>query len=422
MSRFERIQIGDRAELTHRVTAEDLHRFVELSGDHNRLHLDADYAARTPLKAPVVHGMLGVSFISAVIGNRLPGDGALWFAQSLEFLLPVRVGDTLTVCVEVTSKLDRENVIELTTDILNQYKQKVTTGVAKIKVMEEAQPSQSVTPVQIRAALVVGPTGVTKVKEDVQPNKPVSRVPPKTALVVGATGGIGRAVCAQLAADGFDLALHSHRDHELGDALQRSLAAYMRQMHVVQADITDDGQVRDLIETTDRLLGGIGVVVNCASARIASQPFGVLDWTDLEVHLAVSVHGAFNLARHVVPVMERQGGGRIIQITSQAVDTPNGNWLPYVTAKAALGGFSRALAVELAPKGIRVNLVSPGMTDTELIGDIPEKTRLLIAARTPLKRLARPEDVAGAVAFLASDRADFLTGETIRVNGGQVML
>jgi 3-oxoacyl-[acyl-carrier protein] reductase len=147
----------------------------------------------------------------------------------------------------------------------------------------------------------------------------------------------------------------------------------------------------------------------------------VLDWRDLEAHLAVSVHGSFNLARCVVPVMERQGGGRMIFLTSQAVDTPNGDWLPYVTAKSALSGFAHALALELAPKGIRVNLVSPGMTDTELVADIPEKARLLVAARTPLQRLARPEDVAGAVAFLASSRADFLTGETIRVNGGQVM-
>ena len=393
MSRFERIRVGDHAELTHRVTPEDLQRFAELSGDRNRLHLDASYAARTPMKAPVAHGMLGASFISAVIGNRLPGDGALWFAQSLEFLLPVRPGDVLTVRAEVMAKHERQGIIELTTDIFNQHKQKVTTGRAKVKVMEEEQPAA-----------------------------PVARTPPTTALVVGATGGIGRAVCTQLAADGFDLALHCHRDRAPGEALQQQLTAPGRKIALVQADVVSDSQVRDMVDAVERQLGGIGVLVNCASARIASQPFQVLDWDDIEAHLAVSVHGGFNLARHVVPIMERQGGGRIIIITSQAVETPNGDWLPYVTAKSALNGFARALAVELAPKGIRVNLVSPGMTDTELVADIPEKTRLLVAARTPLQRLARPEDVAGAVAFLASARADFLTGETIRVNGGQVML
>jgi 3-oxoacyl-[acyl-carrier protein] reductase len=336
--------------------------------------------------------MLGASFISAVIGNRLPGDGALWFAQSLEFLLPVRVGDALRVRAEVVAKDERQNVIELATDIYNQHKQKVTTGRAKVKVMEEEQPAA-----------------------------PVERRPPAAALVIGATGGIGRAVCAQLAADGFDLALHCHRDRSAAESLQQRLSVAGRKIVVVQADVVGESEVCDMVDAVDRQLAGVGVLVNCASARIASQPFGVLDWSDLEAHLAVSIHGSFNLARCVVPVMERQGGGRMIFITSQAVDTPNGDWLPYVTAKSALSGFARALAMELAPKGIRVNLVSPGMTDTELVADIPEKARLLVAARTPLRRLARPEDVAGAVAFLASSRADFLTGETIRVNGGQVM-
>ncbi|WP_308874304.1 MaoC family dehydratase [Thiothrix subterranea] len=100
MARFDEILVGQVAELEHVVTDKDLERFVELSGDDNRLHVDPTYAARTSFKKPVAHGMLGVSFISTIIGTRLPGDGALWFAQNLEFLLPVRVGDTLTVRAE----------------------------------------------------------------------------------------------------------------------------------------------------------------------------------------------------------------------------------------------------------------------------------------------------------------------------------
>ena len=120
--------------------------------------------------------------------------------------------------------------------------------------------------------------------------------------------------------------------------------------------------------------------------------------------------------------MEKNGYGKIINMTTQAVEKPNAQWLHYITAKSALQGLSKGLAVELAPKGIRVNLVSPGMTDTALIAGVPEKVRLLTEAQTPLGRIAQPEDIAGAVSFLASEKADFLTGETIRVNGGQVML
>jgi 3-oxoacyl-[acyl-carrier protein] reductase len=93
MNKFEQIQIGDKAEINHKVVQDDIDKFVELTGDDNRLHTDKEYAAKTTFKQPVVHGMLGASFISTIIGTRLPGDGALWFSQSLEFLLPVRVGD-----------------------------------------------------------------------------------------------------------------------------------------------------------------------------------------------------------------------------------------------------------------------------------------------------------------------------------------
>ena len=103
-------------------------------------------------------------------------------------------------------------------------------------------------------------------------------------------------------------------------------------------------------------------------------------------------------------------------------EQPKSELLSYITGKTALNGFVKALAFELAPKGIRINLVSPGMVDTPLIADIPEKVRLLAAAQTPLRTLATAEDVAGAVSFLASDKSNYLTGETIRVNGGQFML
>ena len=135
MNRIDQIQVGDTAEIVHTVTADDLARFVELTGDDNKLHTDAGYAAKTSFKKPVAHGMLAAAFISTVIGTKLPGDGALWFAQNLEFLLPVRIGDTLTVRVEVAKKLERERVLELKTDIFNQHRQKVTTGSAKVRII-----------------------------------------------------------------------------------------------------------------------------------------------------------------------------------------------------------------------------------------------------------------------------------------------
>ena len=121
--------------------------------------------------------------------------------------------------------------------------------------------------------------------------------------------------------------------------------------------------------------------------------------------------------------MKAQQYGKIINITSQVLDAnPTPGWTAYSIGKAAIANYSKCLAVELGPFGIHVNCISPGMTDTAFIGDIPEKARAIIARQAPLRRLAKPDDVSAAVLFLASEGADFITGETLRVNGGQVML
>ena len=394
MSKFEDIKVGDVAELTHLVTSADIDRFVELTGDDNRLHTDAEYAGQTSFKRPVVHGMLGASFISTVIGTQLPGDGALWFAQSLEFLLPVRVGDVLKVRAEVLRKTDRMQTIELQTDIFNQHRQKVTTGVAKVKIVEP----------EIRADPLVA--------------KPL----PKVALVIGGSGGIGAAICRMLSVDGFDVAVHYFSNEQMAQSVVRDIQATGRRALAVGADIDSEAAISTMVDKVTRHFGAITALVYCATAKTSALNFSDLVWNDFDDHLRKTIRGLFNVTQCVVPVMEVARYGKIILIGSQYVETPAVNLLPYITAKAALVGFGRSLALELAPKGIRVNLVSPGMTDTALISDVPERLRLLTAAQTPLRRLALPEDVAGAVSFLVSSNSDFLAGETIRVNGGQVML
>jgi len=137
MNKYDSIKLGDTAEIKHVITNEDLSKFVDLTGDDNRLHVDKNYAKNTSFKKQVVHGMLGASFISTIIGTKLPGDGALWYSQSLEFLLPVRIGDIITVKAEVIKKNDRNRSVELITDIYNQNNKKVTAGISKVKIIEQ---------------------------------------------------------------------------------------------------------------------------------------------------------------------------------------------------------------------------------------------------------------------------------------------
>lgn len=393
--KFDEIQPGMVQELVHQLTTEDVRRFVDLTGDDNPLHTDCEYAAKTSFKRPVAHGMLGASFISTIIGTKLPGDGALWFAQNLEFLLPVRVGDTLTVRAEVIGKDERTRVVELQTDIRNQHRQIVTRGVAKVKVVE-VEPD-------------------LKQRET---DQPMSRV----ALVIGGSGGIGSATCIALAAAGFDVAVHYHLNADAANAVVEAIRETGRRAYVCKGDVGDQAAIAEMVQKLAHRFGPVSVLVNCSTPKIAAIQFADLTWHDFETHLTNQIRGTFNLVTAVLPFMEKQHYGKIINVNSQALDAPSSNWLPYITAKGALMGFSRALAFDLAPKGIRVNSVAPGMTDTDQIADIPERVRLVTAAKAPLGRLAMPEDVAKAIVFLASDQSDYLCGETIRVNGGQVML
>ncbi len=397
MGKFEQIQLGDKASLKHIVTQQDLEKFVELTGDDNKLHIDKNYAAKTSFKKPVVHGMLGASFISTIIGTKLPGDGALWFAQSLEFLLPVRIGDELTIEAEVIKKLDKLQTIELQTDIFNQDKQKVTTGIAKVKIIEQ---------------------------ELIQENSNIEELPKnKVALVVGATGGIGQATCLQLAKEGFNVVVHYFSNQGLATELKEKLQLLGVRVEIYKGDITQEDEVVDLINFIERKFDTLTTVINCATVKIPNIKLDRLEWSDLQKHIDINIKANFFLAKQYISLMEKQKYGKVIFLTTQAIESmPTTEWLPYITAKSALYGFGKALAVEVAAKGIRVNFVSPSMTETELIVDIPEKVRLITAAKTPLRRLARAEDIANAIVFLASEKSDFMTGETIRVNGGQVML
>ena len=369
-----------------------------MTGDNNPLHVDRTYAETTAFKDIVVHGMLGASFISTVIGTKLPGTGALWVSQNMEFLLPVRLGDTLTISATVLKKYERERLIELDTRIFNQNQQLILTGIGKVKLLVVAKPEK----------------------------KLVADVRMRVAIVTGGAGGIGKAICKRLASDGYDVVVNYRGQADraaqivaeinaaTGDGKGRALA--------VQADIATEAGAQALYQAALNAFGAVTVLVNNASPRINPKPFGSTEWSDVQQQMDVQVKGAFNMTRAVVPEMASRKWGRIVNITSQVLDgSPSVTWTGYAMAKGALQVFSKYMAAELGPLGITVNCVSPGMCETMLIGDIPEKTQLMVARQTPLRRLAKPNDVAAAVSYFISNDANFITGDTIAVNGGMVM-
>jgi 3-oxoacyl-[acyl-carrier protein] reductase len=338
--------------------------------------------------------MLGASFISTVIGTKLPGTGALWVSQNIEFLLPVRLGDVLTVSCTVLKKYERDRLLELDTRIVNQNRQLVLTGQGKVKLLTTSAPGE----------------------------KNVPAVRPQVAIVTGGAGGIGKAICLRLAKDGYHVVVNYRGHGDRATEVVAEINAGNTRSIAVQADISNEAGAEKLYKAAVHEFGGVSVLVNNASPHINPKAFCATEWIDVQKQLDVQVKGAFLMTRACVPEMSARHWGRIVNITSQVIDgPPSVTWTGYAMAKGALAVFSKYMAAELGPHGITVNCVSPGMCETSLIGDVPEKTQLIIARQTPLRRLAKPADVAAAVAHLVSVDAGFVTGDTIAVNGGMVM-
>jgi 3-oxoacyl-[acyl-carrier protein] reductase len=336
--------------------------------------------------------MLGASLISNVIGTRLPGPGALWVSQDLEFLSPVRLGDVLTVSSTVIAKHARDSLLDLETVITNQYGQVVLKGNGRVKVFE-----------------------VPEVDSKETTAKRLSPV----AIVTGGAGGIGAAICQRLALDGFQVVVNFYRNKERAERLVELIESQNGSAQAVRGDVSTVSGAADLVRRAEDFFGSVGILVNNASPRINPKPLMEMDWNDVQKHLDVQVKSALWLTQQCVPKMTERGQGRIINITSLlARGNPVLRWTSYAIAKTALSTLSRQMAVELGPSGITVNCVAPGMTETALIGDISQKQQLIVARQTPLRSLALPEDIAAAVSFLASEGGRFVTGQSINVNGG----
>lgn len=242
----------------------------------------------------------------------------------------------------------------------------------------------------------------------------------KVALVTGASRGIGRAIALQLALDGYAVALHCACSVTSAEAVRDTILAAGGRAHVYVCDIADENAVSDMIQSISEDLGPISVLVN--NAGIAQQKL----FTDITTEewrrmMAVHVDGAFYTCHACLPDMIRQHNGVIINIASMWGQVGASCEVHYSTAKAALIGFTKALAKEVGPAGVRVNCVAPGVIQTDMLSMLDEETLSALAEETPLCRLGTPEDVAATVSFLVSDRAAFMTGQILAPNGGFVV-
>ncbi len=239
----------------------------------------------------------------------------------------------------------------------------------------------------------------------------------KTALVTGASGGIGRAIAAGLAAQGARVALSGTRVAALAAAAD----AIGERARVIVADLADAGGPAALIEACQAQMGGIDILVCNAGITRDGLAMRLAD-ADWDAVLAVNLSANFRLIRATLRGMMKKRWGRIIAVSSVVGTTGNAGQANYAASKAGLEGMLKAIARETASRGITANAIAPGFIATEMTEALPAAHRDAALAAVPVGRAGCPEDVAACAVFLASEEAAYITGQTVHVNGGMVMV
>lgn len=242
----------------------------------------------------------------------------------------------------------------------------------------------------------------------------------KTVLITGASRGIGRAMAQVFAKNSYNVIINYRNSGQKALSLEHELTQQGYEVLSFKADVTNKSEVAAMIAASEKQFGSIDVLINNAGI---SQFKLFTEITDVEWDIMLNTHlkGMFNCCQEVLPQMIHKKKGKIINIASIWGMVGASCEVHYSTAKAGMIGFTKALAKELGPSAIQVNCIAPGIIDTEMNNGLKESEKEILIGETPLLRFGQPEDIANLALYLASDKADFFTGQVLSPNGGFVI-
>ncbi|MEQ8667434.1 MAG: SDR family oxidoreductase [Rhodospirillales bacterium] len=383
--------VGDQVVVMHLFSTDDVESFANLTGDRNPIHSDSEFAAKAGIGRPVIHGMLAASFISSLIGNRIPGPGALWLSFNIDWLKPIRVNDNVKFVASVTAVHESSETLDLKIRGLDA---------ASEDPHFEAKATVALPAQQVRD--VAAAPGVADPLEG------------KRFIITGGGGGVGSAAAQMIAGQGGRLTLLG-RDvgrmrsvaESLGPSCDGLMSIDLRDARSIEKScraILDEGRIDGIVHTAAAPL--IPIRLDERDAR-----------EELEAQLEVGP-----TALQILTQQLRSGmnvGASICAVLSQDIlDMPVEGHGAYTAAKFATLGLIRSLAVELGRDGIRANAVSASMMSTMFTENVSPSIKRIEASRNPMRQLCTPQDVASAIVFLLGPHAAFVNGANIPVTGG----
>ena len=242
----------------------------------------------------------------------------------------------------------------------------------------------------------------------------------KCAIVTGASRGIGRAIAKKLASLGANIVLNYRSNDEEALKVKEELLSYGVDVFLYKCDISDFNAVEEMIKASKEKFGKVDIMINNAGITKDTLLLRMKE-EDFDKVIEVNLKGVFNCLKAITPVMIRQKCGKIVNLSSVVGLVGNAGQVNYAASKAGVIGMTKSLAKEVGSRGITVNAVAPGFIDTDMTEVLGEKFKEEAKKSIPLKRLGKPEDVAGAVAYLVGNEASYITGQVLNVDGGMVM-
>ncbi len=382
---MRRFTVGKNYTISFNVDKNLIEGFSNFSQDFNPIHTNIDAARRFGYPKPVAHGAILLSKISYLIGMKIPGAGAIWLSQKIEWSHPVFLDDHIKINVKVKSFSVATRILELYTTAFNQNGKEVMNGQAKVKV------------------------GTELTKKFLQQK-------PKKALLTGGSGAIGSAICERLAKSGYDLFVIHRKENKNTSVIKKKIEKYNVKCKLVELDLNDPmNKWNEKINN----IGPIDVFVHCASSDLNLSKVENVNVKELRKQMRVSCESAIEIVNILSPEMMKRKFGRLIFIgTSALKDPPQTGWSSYLISKHALWGYVKNLAIELGSHGITANMISPSLTISNFTENVSHRAKEVEAMKNPTRRLVVPEDISETIGYICSDQASFVNGQNIFLTGG----